>query len=417
MARRTAEKLSVKGLEALLRQPVDKAKMVADGRGLYLRLRPDADPSWAFVTTRGGARKELSLGSVKDVGLSKARAKAEEARAAIALGADPKAALSPPPAPEAKRSTTFAVFAAEYIAAHQAGWKSDVHRKQWPQSLRDHASVLNDKDVGEISTADILAVLRPIWASKPETADRVRGRIERILNAAGSLGYRDQEKRNPAEWRGHLQNLLPRKNKLSRGHHKALSFKDAPTFMRELRNREALAARLLEFTILTAVRSGEALGATWAEIDLPNKLWVIPKTRMKAGVEHEVPLSPAALALLEAVKPAEFVPSAIIFAVGGAARSNMAMTMLLRRMGHDEITVHGFRSTFRQWTRSKAFPESLCEEALSHVVGDKARNAYARGSMAEPRRYITDEWAEYLESPASVENDGDDIESLMGEGA
>lgn len=413
MARRAAERLSVKALEAILRRPVEKAAMIADGRGLYLRLRPDGDASWTFVTTKGGTRKDIGLGSVNDVTLGKAREKADHVRAALANGIDHKAALSPPPPPEPQFAKTFDVFKDEYIRSVESGWKSEVHRSQWRNTLDHHAKALLDMPVADITTSDVLAVLEPIWRSKPETADRVRGRIERILNAAASLGYRDPEKRNPAEWRGHLENLLPRKNKLSRGHHPALPFSDAPAFMVELRGRPALAARVLEFTILTAARSGEALGAKWGEIDLAKKLWVIPKARMKGGVEHEVPLSSAAIELLESVKPETPGSSDVIFAVEGAVRSNMAMSMLLRRMGRDEITVHGFRSTFRQWTRSEALPEALCEESLSHVVGDKARNAYARGSMAEPRRYIMDAWAGYLDSAMTVPDD--DFDALLSE--
>ena len=218
----------------------------------------------------------------------------------------------------------------------------------------------------------MLAVLQPIWLTKSETASRVRGRIEKILAAAKARGLRPLDTGNPALWKGHLEVLLPRRPKLTRGHHEALSWRDAPTFMAQLRKRPALAARALEFTILTAARSGETLGATWSEIDVEQKLWTVPARRMKAGAEHVVPLSDAAMAVLDGLKPQEPNPKDLIFAVGGVVRSNMAMAMLLRRMGYS-LTTHGMRSTFRDWAGDATeFPRDLVEQALAHTISNKA---------------------------------------------
>jgi integrase len=238
--------------------------------------------------------------------------------------------------------------------------------------------------------------------TKPETASRVRGRIEKILAAAKAKGHRPRDAMNPATWRGHLDVLLPKRSRLTRGHHPALPFAEAPTFMMALRGRPAVAARCLEFTILTAARSGEALGATWGEIDLERRLWTVPAIRMKAGAEHVVPLSQAALDLLERLRPKTDIASDPIFAVSGAKRSNMAMAMLLRRMGHGNITVHGFRSTFRDWAGDATeHPREVVEQALAHTISNKAERAYRRGTAIERRRPLMEQWAAYLGSKSS----------------
>lgn len=367
----------------------------ADGGGLYLRITDAGARSWVFMTTASGKRTEIGLGPASSVSLAVARRIAGEMREAVATGQDPRAAIvkiaAKPTVP------TFGNFAEEYIASVESGWRNPVHRQQWRNSLRDHASSICNKLVDEIGTDDVLAVLRPIWTTRPETAKRVRGRIERILDAAKAIGHRPRESLNPAAWRGHLALLLPTQTKLSRGHHAALPWSDAPAFTEALREREAPAARCLEFVILTAARSGEALGATWGEIDLDKLVWTVPASRMKAGVEHCVPLSSSAAELICGLRPDHPRPDQLIFEVRGAARSNMAMAMLLRRMGFGHVTVHGFRSTFRDWAGdATSYPRELIEQALAHTIQNKAERAYRRGTAIERRREIMAAWAKFV---------------------
>ncbi|HXG99588.1 MAG TPA: integrase arm-type DNA-binding domain-containing protein, partial [Sphingomicrobium sp.] len=319
----------------------------SDGGGLYLRVTPHGARSWVFMITKAGKRTEIGLGPALTVSLSTARGIAGSMRDAVAAGGDPREVIELQPPAEASLSPLFGDFAKSYIESIESGWRNQVHRQQWRNSLRDHAYALDQLAVDQIKTDHVLAVLQPIWTLKPETAKRVRGRIERILDAAKARGLRPSDAMNPAAWRGHLALLLPPLSKLSRGHHAALAWKDAPRFLIEIRKREAVAARCLEFVILTAARSGEALGATWGEIDLEERLWTVSAARMKAGIEHVVPLSSAAVELLSGMKKGETSASAAVFAVKGSPRSNMAMTMLLRRMQRHNVTVHGFRSTFR----------------------------------------------------------------------
>nr|WP_237437917.1 site-specific integrase [Altericroceibacterium endophyticum] len=317
-------------------------------------------------------------------------------RELVALGKDPRIALSREE--EAKEEVkTFGAYAEEYIKSVEAGWKNPVHRQQWRNSLRDHAAAIQDKALESIGTDDILEVLQPIWLSKPQTASRVRGRIERILDAAKARGHLSRDAANPARWKGHLDFLLPRQPGLVRGHHAALPYKDVPAFFSLLRQRAALSARCLEFTILTAARSGEALGASWGEIDFKEKLLRVPGERMKAGVDHSVPLSDAALQLLVQMKPSKLVPNERIFAINGASRSNMAMAMLLRRMNYGHVTTHGFRSTFRDWAGDcTQYPREIIETALAHTIQNKVEKAYRRGTAIERRRALMQDWADYL---------------------
>ena len=385
-------KLGVKEVEALVRK--GEPKMAADGGGLYLRVRPGA-ASWVFVSQAGGKRAEIAIGPYASIRLARARAIAAEMREVVASGRDPRKVVAPPE-PEPEAITTFWAFAERYIARVEGGWKNAVHRAQWRQSLRDHAGPILDKPLAEITTTDVLAVLQPIWLDKPETASRVRGRIEKILGAALAEGLIPRPYENPARWKGHLEHSLLKPERLSRGHHAALPYDEAPAFMARLRERPALAARCLEFTILTAARSGEALGATWGEIDMEAAVWTVPKERMKARREHRVPLSPAALAILEAQRPADPKPGNKVFAVAGAPRSNMAMTMLLRRMGA-KFTVHGFRSTFRDWAGdATGHSHQVIEAALAHTIQNKAEAAYRRSDAFEKRRRLMEDWAGYL---------------------
>jgi integrase len=266
--------------------------------------------------------------------------------------------------------------------------------------LRTHAASLSDIPIDKVDTDDVIKVLEPIWRKKPETASRLRGRIELVISAAKAKGLRPLNSFNPATWRGHLSILLPHRDRESRSHHEALPYAEAPAFITQLRTRPALAARALEFTILTAARTGETLIASWGEIDLKAGVWTVPASRMKAKTEHRVPLSPAATDLLKRLKPASPKSTDLVFAVEGQPLSNMAMMALLRRM-KVEVTVHGFRSTFRDWVGEKTdFPSELAEYALAHQVGGAVERAYRRQTAVERRRELMEAWAAYLATDA-----------------
>lgn len=263
-------------------------------------------------------------------------------------------------------------------------------------TLREYAAPIREKPVNEVGTEHVLAVLKPIWLEKPETASRLRGRIEHVLDAARAKGYRDGV--NPALWRGHLDKLLPKRPKLSRGHHAALPYQDVAAFVGRLREREAVAAIALEFAILTAARSGEVLGARWDEIDLDRKVWTIPADRMKAGRDHRVPLSGRAAEMVQSLSSARVGAFVFPGQRSGKPLSSMALEMVLRRMKVENATVHGFRSAFRDWCGNEThFPRELAEAALAHVIGDKAEQAYRRGDALEKRRAMMEAWAAYCD--------------------
>lgn len=382
----------------------------ADGGGLYLRVTKSGSRSWVFMTVSNGKRTEIGLGAVSALGLAQARRIAAAMRELVTLGQNPRDALPSKSLPDAAHPViTFWPFAQQCIIDQEPGWKNKVHRAQWFSSLRDHATALHSMPVTQIGTDDVLAVLRPIWMDRPETAKRLRGRIERVLDMAKALGHRPRESTNPAAWRNHLALLLPKQPKLIRGHHAALPFAAAPAFLAALRLRGAAAARCLEFTVLTAARSGETLGAVWSEIDLKGRIWTVPAHRMKAGKEHQVPLSEAAIAVLEQVRSGTTTEKDTIFGVRGAARSNMAMTMLLRRMAYGHITVHGFRSTFRDWAGEVTdYPRELIEHALAHSVGNNVERAYRRGTALERRRVLMQSWADFLNESRLEDKPGTD---------
>lgn len=394
-----SNKLSSREVRAYLRQAVEKPRVISDGDGLYLRVRPGGIASWFFASNAGGRRRELGLGSATTVDLDLARELAADARRAIAQGRDPFAekAAAKREVKVATKAVTFGAFAEEYISGVEAGFRNTKHVAQWRSTLRTYAASLAKKRLDEIGTDDVLAVLRPIWTLKPETASRVRGRIEKVLSAAKAKGLRPRDSFNAATWRGHLDILLPRQKALSRGHHKALPYTEAPTFMAKLRMRPAVAARALEFTILTAARTGEAIGARWGEVGMAEATWTVPAERMKAGVEHRVPLSSAAMALLTKLQPDEPDADDLIF----GAMSNMAMAMMLRRMAVD-VTVHGFRSTFRDWAGEEAegHPREVIEMALAHTIQNKAERAYRRQTAVEKRRALMEDWAQFLATGA-----------------
>lgn len=381
-------KLSARGVTA-----ITKPGRHGDGGGLYLVVDKSGAKRWVFLYRRDGTLREMGLGGLKSVTLARARELAGEARANLQAGVDPIAAKNNAPV----AVPTFGDEANDFIEAMKPQFRNAKHIAQWEMTLRDYAAPLRPKRVGQITTADVLEVLKPYWLTKPETASRLRGRIERVLDAAKAKGHRSGE--NPALWRGHLDKLLPKRRKLTRGHHAAMPYEAVPAFVADLRQREAMAARALEFTILTAARSGETFGATWKEFDLEAALWVIPAKRMKAGREHRVPLTPRAVEILTELAGLGIDPDAFVFPgqKEGRPLSVMAMEMILRRMKVD-ITVHGFRSSFRDWTGEETvFPREVAEAALAHVVGDETERAYRRGDALEKRRKLMAAWASYCE--------------------
>lgn len=383
MATRTLNKLTA----------IQAAKLTAPGRhsdggGLYLFIDNTKRRRWIFMYARHGKRSELGLGGGRDMSLAAARTEAAALRAILAAGGDPKAERD-----KLKGVPSFGDFADAYVEAMAPSWRNPKHVAQWKMTLTKYAEPLRHRPVDEITTHEILKVLEPLWKRTPETAERLRGRIENVLSAAKAKGHRSGE--NPALWRGHLDQLLPKRQRLSRGHHAALPYAAAPAFMEELRARSATAARALEFAVLTAARSGEVLGADWSEIDLQRRLWTVPAIRMKAGREHRVPLSGRALEVIEEM--AQFGTKGFVFpgAKPNTPLSSMAMAMLLRRM-KAEVTVHGFRSTFRDWASEvTSFPHEVCEIALAHTIANKAEAAYRRGDLFEKRRKLMDAWASY----------------------
>jgi integrase len=388
-----------------------------DGGGLYLQITEQGSKSWIFrfwlaerdpktgavvrdpMTKKvRGRGREMGLGSCITVSLAEARDRALECRKLRERDVDPidaREAAKRQAALERAKSLKFREAAATYMAAHRAGWKNDKHVGQWTATLQTYAyPLLGDVSVQAIDTALIMKVIEPIWATKPETANRVRGRIESILNWATVRGYRQGE--NPARWRGHLDKLLPSRAKVRKTqHHNALTYAELPAFMAKLREEEGIAARALEFTILTAARTSEAIGARRSEVNAREKLWTVPADRMKADKEHRVPLSDRALDITVAAGSDE---EDFLFPGGrrGQPLSNMAMLALIKRMGRGDLTVHGFRSTFRDWAAERTnFPNEVVEMALAHAIDSKTEAAYRRGDLFEKRQRLMGEWEEY----------------------
>jgi integrase len=381
------------------------AGMYADGAGLYLQVTGAGAKSWIYRFSLHGKAREMGLGSLAAVSLADARIKAGECRRLRQEDVDPieaRKSRREQAALDAAKTLTFKEAAASYIASHRAGWRSGKHAAQWENTLATYAEpVLGKLSIQAIDTTLVLKVLEPIWKPKPETASRVRGRIEAILDWAKVRGLRQGE--NPARWRGHLDHLLPARSKVRRvKHHAAVPYAELPDFIEELRLQEGGAARALEFTILTAARTGDTIGAMWGEFNTSDKLWTVPAERMKAGREHRVPLSARALAILRGAAEARTPAADYVFPGGKAGRplSNMAMTEVLRRMGRGGITVHGFRSAFRDWAAERtSFPSEVAEMALAHAVSDKVEAAYRRGDLFEKRRRLMAEWATYCDTP------------------
>lgn len=396
---RIAKMLSPKAVAAL----PDGTHAVGGVDGLMLQVRNEgAAKSWVLRVRINGRRRVIGLGSYRDVSLADARRRAQAKRTAIANGEDPLAERRARRAAEmeAMNVLTFDEAARRYIAFKEVEWRNGKHRDQWRNTLATYASpVMGKVPVDQVTKDHVMRVLLPIWTTKTETATRVRGRIESVLDWAKAADMRTGD--NPAQWKGNLDKLLPTPTKVARvEHHKSLPIDGMHEFMQALRKREGLAARALEFAILTAARSGEVRGATWDEIDLERAVWVIPGERMKAGKEHRVPLSPAAVELLDALPR---IAGGLVFpGTKGQPLSNMSLLAVMKRMKVDAVP-HGFRSTFRDWAAERtAYPSEMAEMALAHTISDKVEAAYRRGDMFAKRARMMADWAKFIDTPAGT---------------
>jgi integrase len=367
----------------------------ADGGNLYLNVSPNGGRRWVFLFRWQGKPTEMGLGAVRDVPLARAREKAAAARALLADG------RSPLEARRLEQSTpTFGDVADQLIESLRPSWKNDKHEAQWIMTLRDYAAPLRPLRVDQIGTEDVLKILRPMWLTVPETASRLRGRVERVLDAARAQGHRSGE--NPARWRGHLDLILPARKKLTRGHHPAMPHADVPACIARLRATPTISNLALEFTILTAARSGESRLMTWDELDRARAVWIVPAERMKEEREHRVPLCSRALEVIDLAKQAAGHRQSQYVFPGAKPRrplSDMSLTMALRRVNDRGFTVHGFRSSFRDWAGDETeFARELAEAALSHKVGDDTELAYRRSDALSRRRKLMDQWAFFVNS-------------------
>jgi integrase len=391
---RAIHKLTARAAETLA-----KPGRHSDGGGLYLSISGEGRRRWVFLYTWRGKQREAGLGAAGKGGVSlkAAREKAAERRALVKAGVDPIAEWNKANPGEGR---SFGKAADDYLAVHQGGFRNEKHKAQWAMTLTRYCEPIRGMPVDAVDTEAVLSVLKPLWTRAPETASRLRGRIEAVLDAAKARGFIERNEANPARWRGHLDKLLPKRAKLTRGHHAAMPYAGVPAFIAELRQRPATAARALEFCILTATRSGEALAARWDEMDFEGKVWTVPAERTKAGREHRIPLSERAVDILremEAERTGEFVfPGQR----PGRPLSGMAFEMLLRRI-NSPYTAHGFRSSFRDWAGNETlFTRELAEHALAHVIGDKAEQAYRRSDALARRRELMDAWAKHCEGAA-----------------
>jgi integrase len=361
----------------------------ADGGGIYLSISPNGGRRWVFLYRWQGKPTEIGFGSARDVTLARARELAAQARANLAEGTNPKDAR------RSLESATFGDCADRLIQAMRPSWRNAKHISAWEMTLLNYAAPLRRLQVDKIVTDDVLSVLKPHWNGKPETASRLRARIERVLDAAKAQGLRSGE--NPARWRGHLDQLLPKRQSITRGHYAAMHYRDVPIFMSSLRSKQSATALALEFVVLTAARCGEVVGARWEEFDLENAMWTVPISRMKAGREHRVPLSLRALAIIKVMH--ELRNSDFVFPrVRHPGKSLAVRTLwrLMRGMGISDATVHGFRSAFRDWAAECTnFPGEVCEAALAHSIANKVEAAYRRGDLFEKRRKLMEAWATY----------------------
>lgn len=390
----------MKQLTAMAVSKMKEPGLYADGGGLYLRVGPTGAKSWIFRYMRSRRRRDMGLGPEHAISLADARLKAEELRKQLVEDQDPLQMRDDQRLArklEAAKTVTFKECAEDYIKAHAPGWRNAKHGDQWRNTLATYAyPFIGDLPVQSIDTGLVLKVISPIWESKTETATRVRGRMESILGWATVRSYRSGD--NPARWKGHLDHLLPRRAKVQKvEHHPALPVEQMGAFMAALRKQDGIAAKGLELLILTAARTGEVMAARWAEFDLEKKLWTIPSERMKAGKEHRVPLSKAALSILKAMQEAD-LSDEFVFPGTRPKKplSNMAFLQLLKRMKRADLTSHGFRSTFRDWAAERTnYPREVAEMALAHVVSDKVEAAYRRGDLLEKRYRLMEDWANF----------------------
>ncbi len=406
-ARVYAGKGAMGKISAAKLRTLTKPGAFGDGGGLYLQVRGPENRSWLFRYKLHGRARLMGLGALSEVSLAEAREAAVAARKLVRQGVDPIDQRQAKRAEATARAglNTFAEVADAYMAAHAAGWRNPKHRQQWRNTLDTYAKpVLGSLSVAAIGTAEVTRVLEPIWREKPETASRLRGRIESVLDYAKTHGWRSGE--NPARWKGHLDNVLPARGKIAKvQHHPALPWREMGAFMAALEQQDGIGALALRFTILTAARTGEVIGARWSEIDMSASAWTVPRERMKAGREHRVPLSDGAMAVLRGAARLRVgsEPDAFVFPGTGFGKplSNMAMSMTLRRMGRGDLTVHGFRSTFRDWcAEMTGYSREIAEAALAHTLGDKVEAAYRRGDLMEKRRRLMADWAAFCAKPA-----------------
>jgi integrase len=393
----------------LTQRKVERAKpgRYSDGHGLYLIVHNSNNKSFAFRFERDGHERWMGLGPCHTVDLKRARSKAREARLLLLENIDP---LDHRDAERAKlkaakaKQITFAEAAQKYFDQHETKWRNRVHREQWLTTLKTYAfPVFGDMPVAEIDTAMVLKAIEPHWLTKTETMSRTRGRIESVLDWCTVRSYRGGD--NPARWKGHLAEVLPKRSQVAKvEHHPALHYTEVGAFMMKLRQREGTAARALEFLILACARTSEVLGAHWDdEIDLANKMWTVPAGRMKAGIEHRVALSQRTIELLRSLPTEDGNPYVFIGSRPGTGLSTASLTQTLRRMGHGNITVHGFRSTFRDWAAETTnFPNHVVEMMLAHAVGDKVEAAYRRGDLLAKRKQLAEAWAKYCDTPSTV---------------
>jgi integrase len=378
--------------------------MHRDGGGLYLQVSRSGGRSWIFRFQRNGKRRFMGLGSADVITLAEARDKAIDARRLLANGIDPidqRGAERAAARIEAAKAVSFRECAVQYIAAHQAGWRNAKHAAQWPSTLEAYVfPLMGDLPVQDVDTGLVMRVLEPIWTVKPNTASRVRRRIEAVLDRATVSGHRTGD--NPARWKGHLDQLLAAPTDIRPAeHHPALPYQKIAEFTAELRRRTGTAARALEFAILTAARAGEAIGARWDEINLRDRLWMLPGSRMKSGREHRVPLSGAALEITKVMAGSRSSDYVFPGLVPGRPLSHTALEHVMRRMGRDGIiTVHGFRSSFADWASERtSYPADAIELALAHAVGDAVVTAYRRSDLFDRRRRLMDDWAAFCDAP------------------
>ena len=395
-------KLTTKGVQKLIRE--SKPALTNDGDGLYLKIGKSGGASWIYRFRWDGKLRDMGLGSCSDISLSEARDLAAANRKLVKQGINPRDARLEKEKETKKVAITFTSCAARYIKAHRRSWRNAKHARQWVSTLKAYARPkIGEKPIEDISTQDVLGVLKPIWTDKNETAKRVQGRVENILDYAAAHGYRDPV--NPARWRGHLDKLLAKPSKVQKvHHHPAMPYDKVADFMKSVQEYSSMSSKALQFLILTATRTSEVLNAEWSEIDSDNATWTIPAERMKANREHRVPLSQQSLAILTRLPRVN--GNSHVFPGMKRARplSNMALLQFMRGMGYGpsgeqgNFVPHGFRSSFRDWTGEiTSYPRDVAEMALAHAIENKVEAAYRRGDLFEKRRAMMQEWADYVD--------------------